>query len=102
MFFYVDVCRENFVLQVEAFPEAIKYWERAYDGKTLDPGDKYQIETYTDRYPRQTYTQILLTMQKSVANKSNIYPSIQLQDNDASDHHEFKERRLWLLLLCGA
>ncbi|XP_014088353.2 uncharacterized protein [Bactrocera oleae] len=35
---------------VEAFPEAIKYWERAYDGKTLDPGDKYQIETYTDSF----------------------------------------------------
>ncbi|XP_011196269.1 uncharacterized protein LOC105221198 [Zeugodacus cucurbitae] len=35
---------------VEAFPEAIKYWERAYDGKTLDPGDKYRIETYTDSF----------------------------------------------------
>ncbi|XP_053964726.1 uncharacterized protein LOC128867494 [Anastrepha ludens] len=35
---------------VESFPEAIKYWERAYDGKTLDPGDKYRIETYTDSF----------------------------------------------------
>lgn len=33
---------------VEAFPEAIKYWERAYDGKILDPSDKYRIETYPD------------------------------------------------------
>lgn len=33
---------------VEAFPEAIRYWERAYDGKILDPGEKYRIETYPD------------------------------------------------------
>ncbi|CAD7014890.1 unnamed protein product [Ceratitis capitata] len=36
--------------RVEAFPEAIKYWERAYDGKTLEPGDKYRIETYTESF----------------------------------------------------
>uniref|UniRef100_A0A1B0AF51 Olfactomedin-like domain-containing protein n=1 Tax=Glossina pallidipes TaxID=7398 RepID=A0A1B0AF51_GLOPL len=35
---------------VEAFPEAIKYWERAYDGKILDPSDKYRIETYPDGF----------------------------------------------------
>lgn len=34
--------------QVEAFPEAIRYWERAYDGKILDPSDKYRIESYPD------------------------------------------------------
>ncbi|KAH8314981.1 hypothetical protein KR074_006388 [Drosophila pseudoananassae] len=34
--------------QVEAFPEAIRYWERAYDGKILDPSDKYGIESYPD------------------------------------------------------
>ncbi|XP_043660187.1 uncharacterized protein LOC122624608 isoform X3 [Drosophila teissieri] len=35
---------------VEAFPEAIKYWERAYDGKILDPSDKYGIETYPEGF----------------------------------------------------
>ncbi|XP_046810127.1 uncharacterized protein LOC111678143 [Lucilia cuprina] len=35
---------------VEAFPEAIRYWERAYDGKILDPGEKYRIETYPDGF----------------------------------------------------
>uniref|UniRef100_A0A1A9X4X1 Olfactomedin-like domain-containing protein n=1 Tax=Glossina brevipalpis TaxID=37001 RepID=A0A1A9X4X1_9MUSC len=35
---------------VEAFPEAIKYWERAYDGKILDPSDKYRIETYPEGF----------------------------------------------------
>ncbi|XP_017121518.2 uncharacterized protein LOC108142284 [Drosophila elegans] len=35
---------------VEAFPEAIKYWERAYDGKILDPSEKYGIETYPDGF----------------------------------------------------
>jgi len=33
---------------VEAFPEAIRYWERAYDGKILDPSDKYGIESYPE------------------------------------------------------
>ncbi|KAH8281267.1 hypothetical protein KR018_003964 [Drosophila ironensis] len=36
--------------QVEAFPEAIRYWERAYDGKILDPSDKYGIESYPDGF----------------------------------------------------
>ncbi|XP_068154440.1 uncharacterized protein [Drosophila tropicalis] len=36
--------------QVEAFPEAIRYWERAYDGKILDPSDKYRIESYPDGF----------------------------------------------------
>ncbi|XP_055839333.1 uncharacterized protein LOC129907245 [Episyrphus balteatus] len=36
--------------QVEAFPEAIRYWERVSDGKLLDPGEKYRIETYPDGY----------------------------------------------------
>ncbi|ALC49872.1 CG6867, partial [Drosophila busckii] len=36
--------------QVEAFPEAIRYWERAYDGKILDQSDKYRIETYLDGF----------------------------------------------------
>ncbi|XP_017084130.1 uncharacterized protein LOC108116650 [Drosophila eugracilis] len=36
--------------QVEAFPEAIKYWERAYDGKILDPSEKYGIETYPEGF----------------------------------------------------
>ena len=27
---------------VEAFPEAVRYWERA-DGRLLEPGDKYRI-----------------------------------------------------------
>ncbi|XP_005177473.1 uncharacterized protein LOC101894193 [Musca domestica] len=35
---------------VEAFPEAILYWERAYDGSILDRGDKYRIETNPDGY----------------------------------------------------
>ncbi|XP_039498131.1 uncharacterized protein LOC120455759 [Drosophila santomea] len=35
---------------VEAFPEAIKYWERAYDGKILDPSDKYGIESYPEGF----------------------------------------------------
>ncbi|KAH8235961.1 hypothetical protein KR032_011366 [Drosophila birchii] len=33
---------------VEAFPEAIRYWERAYDGKILDPSEKYGIESYPE------------------------------------------------------
>lgn len=33
---------------VEAFPEALLYWERAYDGSILDRGDKYRIETNPD------------------------------------------------------
>ena len=33
---------------MEAFPEAIRYWERVTDGKLLDPGEKYRIETYPD------------------------------------------------------
>ncbi|XP_043072303.1 uncharacterized protein LOC6565277 isoform X2 [Drosophila grimshawi] len=36
--------------QVEAFPEAIRYWERAYDGKILEPSDKYRIESYPDGF----------------------------------------------------
>ncbi|XP_037726002.1 uncharacterized protein LOC119557337 [Drosophila subpulchrella] len=36
--------------QVEAFPEAIRYWERAYDGKILDPSEKYGIESYPDGF----------------------------------------------------
>ncbi|EDV46547.1 uncharacterized protein LOC6550053 [Drosophila erecta] len=35
---------------VEAFPEAIRYWERAYDGKILDPSDKYGIESYPEGF----------------------------------------------------
>ncbi|XP_002024245.2 uncharacterized protein LOC6599280 isoform X2 [Drosophila persimilis] len=35
---------------VEAFPEAIRYWERAYDGKILDPSEKYSIESYPDGF----------------------------------------------------
>ncbi|XP_016938953.2 uncharacterized protein [Drosophila suzukii] len=35
---------------VEAFPEAIRYWERAYDGKILDPSEKYGIESYPDGF----------------------------------------------------
>lgn len=29
-------------------PEAIRYWERAYDGKILDPSEKYGIESYPE------------------------------------------------------
>ncbi|XP_016986879.1 uncharacterized protein LOC108049962 [Drosophila rhopaloa] len=36
--------------QVEAFPEAIRYWERAYDGKILDPSEKYGIESYPEGF----------------------------------------------------
>ncbi|KAH8248044.1 hypothetical protein KR038_007150 [Drosophila bunnanda] len=35
---------------VEAFPEAIRYWERAYDGKILDPSEKYGIESYPEGF----------------------------------------------------
>ncbi|XP_037941142.1 olfactomedin-like protein 2A [Teleopsis dalmanni] len=40
-------------MHVEAFPEAIRYWERAYDGKILDPGDKYRMELYPDGFKTQ-------------------------------------------------
>ncbi|KAL5289280.1 OLFML2B family protein [Megaselia abdita] len=36
--------------QVEAYPEAIRYWERASDGKILDPSEKYHTEAYPDGY----------------------------------------------------
>ncbi|XP_055379966.1 uncharacterized protein LOC129611065 [Condylostylus longicornis] len=36
--------------QVEAFPEAVRYWERVSDGKILLPGEKYQTATHTDGY----------------------------------------------------
>ncbi|XP_030374468.1 uncharacterized protein LOC115624031 [Scaptodrosophila lebanonensis] len=35
---------------VEAFPEALRYWERAYDGMILEPGDKYRMESYPDGF----------------------------------------------------
>lgn len=37
-----------FISQVEAYPEAIRYWERASDGKILDPSEKYHTEAYPD------------------------------------------------------
>ncbi|XP_067631434.1 uncharacterized protein [Eurosta solidaginis] len=49
---------------VEAFPEAIKYWERAYDGKTLDPGDKYRIESYTDNSFKTTMRMTITNLRK--------------------------------------
>ncbi|XP_029726008.1 uncharacterized protein LOC109409677 [Aedes albopictus] len=36
--------------EVEAFPEALKYWEREPGGRLLEPGDKFQMETHNDGY----------------------------------------------------
>ncbi|XP_058836869.1 uncharacterized protein LOC131693231 [Topomyia yanbarensis] len=40
----------TFECEVEAFPEALKYWERVPGGRLLEPGDKYQMETHNDGY----------------------------------------------------
>lgn len=37
------------MFQVEAYPEALRYWERA-DGKLLEHGEKYRIETENHDY----------------------------------------------------
>uniref|UniRef100_A0A8D8NCV2 Collagen alpha-2(IV) chain n=1 Tax=Culex pipiens TaxID=7175 RepID=A0A8D8NCV2_CULPI len=40
----------TFECEVEAFPEALKYWERVPGGRLLEPGDKYQMETHNEGY----------------------------------------------------
>ncbi|KFB48539.1 AGAP005849-PA-like protein [Anopheles sinensis] len=40
----------TFVCEVEAFPEALKYWERYPGGRLLEHGDKFQMETHYDGY----------------------------------------------------
>lgn len=37
-----------YILQVEAFPDPIRYWERVSDGRLLEDGLRYQIGTTND------------------------------------------------------
>ncbi|XP_058066381.1 uncharacterized protein LOC131216002 [Anopheles bellator] len=50
MAYAVNGSTVTFVCEVEAFPEAIKYWERFPGGRLLENGDKFQMETLFDGY----------------------------------------------------
>nr|XP_040223621.2 uncharacterized protein LOC120949998 isoform X1 [Anopheles coluzzii]XP_040223622.2 uncharacterized protein LOC120949998 isoform X1 [Anopheles coluzzii] len=50
MAYAVNGSTVTFVCEIEAFPEALKYWERFPGGRLLEPGDKFQMETHYDGY----------------------------------------------------